>query len=316
MTSNRPVKILLDCDTGIDDALAILYLAAQRDVSIVAAGAVHGNVSADLAATNTLRVLEIAGLLDVPVAVGARRPMAQDLKTAEYVHGADGLGNVGHPMPRGKVTAEPAAMQIVRLAREQPGELTLLATGPLTNVGVALLLEPELPTLLRRVVVMGGAVYYPGNATNDAEANIWHDPEAADLVLTAGWPLTLVGLDVTSTARVTDQEIALFRDSDSALARFAWKIMQFYFDFYFEYLGERACLMHDPVAAALAIHPDWATYRDTPVRVELRGHLTRGATRGRPPWKASDPDGPPVSVAMTLDLERFKSSFIGALLPR
>ena len=141
------------------------------------------------AAGNALRILEVAGLEGVPVALGAARPMAQEPAFAEFVHGDDGLGNTGQPRPRGRVTGESAAAQLVRLARAEPGALSLLAIGPLTNLGLALLLEPELPMLLRQVVVMGGAFATAGNVGPLSEANIGNDPEAARLVVSAGWPL-------------------------------------------------------------------------------------------------------------------------------
>ena len=307
------MKLVLDCDTGIDDALAIIHLANQPDVAILAAGSVHGNVGAPLAAENTLRVLELVGLASVPVAIGACRPLAQPLETGEFVHGQDGLGNINHPPPRSRPVAEAAAAQLVRLARQNPGELVILATGPLTNLALALLLDPGLTELVKNVVVMGGAIYRAGNATGDAEANVWHDPEAADLVFTAGWPLTLVGLDVTSTAVLAEADIAPLRDAQSPRARFAWAILQHYFDFYARYYGERACHLHDPLAAAIAVDPSLATYRETPVRVELRGQMTRGATRGNPLWDAAGPVGPAVSVATKVDLERFKRSFLESL---
>ncbi|MBI2755290.1 MAG: nucleoside hydrolase [Chloroflexi bacterium] len=307
-------RILLDCDTGIDDALAILYLAGLEGVSIVAAGSVHGNVPAPLGALNTLRVLELAGLDDVPVAVGAARPMAQPLQTAEFVHGEDGLGNIHWPMPRRRPSAEPAAQQIVRLAREQPGELVLLAIGPLTNLGLALLLEPELPRLLRRVVVMGGAVYRAGNATADAEANVWHDPEAAELALGAGWPLTLVGLDVTMQVSLAGDALAELQAASSAVGRFAWSILQHYLAFYESYYGARMCHLHDPLAAGIAVDSSLARYRRTPVHVELRGERTRGATRGSLPWWLNPPSGEPeVEVAVEVDAERFVRGFLDVL---
>lgn len=182
---------------GIDDAIAVLYLASRPHVSIVAAGSVHGNTPADLAAGTLLRVLTMAGLADVPVALGAARPMARPAHFAAEVHGDDGLGNTVDGTAQGAVTGESAPEQIVRLARSAPGRYDLLATGPLTNLGIALLLEPELPRLIRSVVVMGGAASACGNKTPLAEANIWHDPEAAKLVLNAAWPVTMVGLDVT-----------------------------------------------------------------------------------------------------------------------
>jgi purine nucleosidase len=270
------VRIILDTDPGVDDALAIMYLAANGDAEIVAAGSVHGNVPAPVGARNALRVLELVGL-DVPVAVGAARPFAQPLSTAEFVHGNDGLGGLAGPPPRCQPVPGSAAEQLVRLARAHPGELTVLALGPLTNIALAVLLEPELPRLLRSIVVMGGAVTVPGNITPYADANFYHDPEAADLVLGAGFPdLTLVCLDITEKAR-TD---AAWLDAVSVLtgprARFASGLLDHYTGFYQRMLGQRVCTLHDPVAAAVLLDPELATYREVPVGVELTGTHTRG----------------------------------------
>lgn len=313
------MRILLDCDTGIDDALAILYLAAQPDAEIVAAGTVHGNVPPELGADNTMRVFTLAGIT-APVAVGAGRPLAQPLHTSEYVHGGDGLGDAATdlPMPQYGPRPEPAAMQLVRLARAHPGELTLLAIGPLTNVALALLLEPALPRLLHRVVVMGGAVAHPGNITPYAEANIWHDPEAAELVLGAGFALTLVGLDVTMRALVDTDWLARLAASDSPGARFATRILGHYVDFYSTSLGTRTCSMHDPLAAAVALDPGLATRRETPVHVELRGAHSRGATLAdlRPGDLSEQPSvdpRPPVHVLTDADIPAFTDRLLTAL---
>lgn len=248
-------RLLVDCDTGVDDALALLYLAAKPDVEILAAGSVHGNVPASLAATNTIRVLELAGLEDVPVAVGAHRPLAQALDTSEAIHGRDGLGNTNQSPPRGQPVAGSAAEQIVRLAREQPGSFDLLATGPLTNLALALLLEPELPALVPRVVVMGGAVRHAGNVTALAEANIWHDPEAAELVFSMPWAVTMVGLDVSMRTLLDAPTVERFANSSSPRARFAAAILEHYLGVYEAHHGVRACALHDPLAAAVAVDP-------------------------------------------------------------
>lgn len=314
--SDSAPSLVLDCDTGIDDALAILYLAG-RGAEIVAAGSVHGNVEAELAAANTLRLLELTGHGDVPVAIGARRPLAQPLETAGWVHGDDGLGNTNQPPPNGRLVSVSAAEQLVALARERPGQLTVLATGPLTNLALALLIEPELPHLVRRVVVMGGAVQRPGNASAHAEANIYHDPEAADLVFGAGWSVTMVGLDVTMSVMLEDEWLRELESSPTRIGRFATDILQHYLELHREWLGVRACPLHDPMAAALALDPDLAGYEAWPVHVELRGTRTRGATlcdlRPELPRRERDA-GPAVSVATTVDPDRFRRRFLDALL--
>ncbi len=310
----RP-RLLLDVDTGIDDAIMLLYLGRQ-DADIVAIGTVHGNCTADQAAHNTLLTLERAGMPPCPVAVGARRPLAQPLSVSADVHGGDGLGNVGLGEPAGHPSTEAAAAQLVRLARENPGELTVIATGPLTNLALALLLEPELPHLVRNVVVMGGAVSCPGNATPQSEANIWHDPEAADLVVSAGWDLTLVGLDVTMRAVLRGERLKQLAAAATPSAGFATAILQHYLDVYEHYLGERASAMHDPLAAAVALDPSYVGCVDMAIYVELHGQHSRGATladlRGYPADASADRR--PVHVARQVDGERFLDDLVQSLV--
>ncbi len=315
------VRIILDTDPGVDDALAIMYLAAQEDAEIVAVGSVHGNVPAPLAATNALRVLELVGL-SVPVAVGAGRPLAQPLQTAEFVHGTDGLGGYAGDEPAGTPVDHSAAEQLVRLARSQPGELTLLALGPLTNIALAVLLEPDLPNLLRSVVVMGGAVTVPGNITPYADANFYHDPEAADLVLGAGFPdLTLVGLDATEQARAGGEWLTAVGELRGRKAAFANNLLDHYSAFYSNMFGTVSCTLHDPLAAALMLEPKMATYREMPLAIELTGTHTRGQVVSDQRLIASDAyiatdagtGRTPVKVAETVDVARFLEQMFAAL---
>jgi purine nucleosidase len=316
------VRIILDTDPGIDDSLAILFLAAQPDIELVAVGSVHGNVPASTAADNALRVLDIAGLNDVPVAVGAHRPLAQELRTTEFVHGADGLGGQAGPSPRRRPVDISAAEQIVELARANPGELTLLALGPLTNVAIATLLEPRLPELLRSVMVLGGALGVPGNVTTHAEANMWHDPEAADLVFDSGFPnLTLVSLDVTEKARADETWLAALAEVPTPRARFASALLKHYSDFYSRMFGFRTCTIHDPLAAVLLQDPTLAEYKDVVVTVELRGTHTRGQLITD--WRAIVDDSDieskagqgrtPVHAAISVNTEAFLTRLFEAL---
>jgi purine nucleosidase len=311
------MKILLDCDTGVDDALALLYLAPlirSGEVELVAAGTVHGNVAPETGALNTLRVLERVGLTDVPVAVGAVRPMAQPVHLAADVHGSDGLGGLGLPEPSGRPVSHSAAEQLVRLARAHPGELTLLAIGPLTNVAIALLLEPSLPRLISQVVIMGGAFDHHGNITGHAEANIWHDPEAADLVLSAGWPVTLVPLDVTHATALDAEWLDRLAASDGEVARFATRLLESYVAWYRQSLGTRGAVIHDALAAMLALDPSLGEYVERPVRVELRGERTRGTTLWDRRRYADEGDRPTVRVAVRADVEAFRSRLLASLL--
>jgi len=310
--------ILLDCDTGIDDALTLLYLAAlvkAGDAELVAAGTVHGNVDPRAGALNTLRVLERAGLDGVPVAVGAVAPMAQPATYAHEFHGTDGLGETGLASPEGQLADVSAPEQIIRLARARPGELTLVAVGPLTNLGIALLLEPGLPGLLRQVVVMGGAFDHPGNVTGHAEANIWHDPEAAELVFAADWPVMLVPLDATHPTAVDGAWLDRLAAADGEVARFARQVLQFYVTAYEPFLGMRGAVIHDALAAMLAVDPSLGEYIERPVRVELRGEHTRGATLwDRRPTLAGEPARPAVRVAVRADAAAFRERLLASLI--
>ena len=315
------MRIILDTDPGVDDAFAIMYLAAQVDAEIVAVGSVHGNVPAPLAAQNALRLLELVNI-SAPVAIGAARPIAQPLQTAEFVHGADGLGGRAGPAPRGTPVSESAAEQLVRLARAEPGELTLLALGPLTNIALAVLLEPDLPKLLRSVVVMGGAVTVPGNITPYAEANFFHDPEAADLVLGAGFTdLTLVGLDVTEQTQVGEEWLTAVGALPGARAEFATGLLDHYAGFYTQMIGMRVCTLHDPLAAAVMLDAKLATYRELPLMIERTGTHTRGQVLSDRRPLASDEfianeagaGRTAVKVAETVDVPRFLEQMYEAL---
>lgn len=308
--------VLFDCDTGIDDAITLLYLASlvrAGEAELIGVGTVHGNVDSRTGALNTLRVLELAGVEGVPVAVGASRPMAQDVHYAVEWHGADGLGGTGPPEPAGRPVTEPAAAQIVRMARARPGEVTLLATGPLTNLGAALLLDSELPSLVREVVVMGGAFDHPGNVTTHAEANIWHDPEAADLVFAADWPVVLVPLDATHPTAVGDRWLDALAAHDSDIARFAARILDFYVTAYTPTLKRRGAVVHDALAAMLAVDPALGTYVERPVRVELRGELTRGTTVWDARSLPAEDHRRAVRVAVGSDVGAFQDRLLAAI---
>ncbi|GAB2519869.1 nucleoside hydrolase [Nocardiopsis aegyptia] len=273
------MRVFVDCDPGIDDAVALAYLAARDEVEIVGVGAVFGNNSVDVTADNALRLLDLYGRPGVPVAVGAGRPLVQEPRLAEHVHGGNGLGDVELPAPSGKPVRESAAELLVNLVRAAPGEIDVLAVGPLTNLAIAIGLEPELPRLVRRLVVMGGAVRAPGNVSSHAEANINNDPEAAEAVFAAGFDLDLVALDITMETVATPEWLAALKEVPGERAERTSAFLDFYSDFYAGLFGVRQCAMHDPLAAAVLVDPHLVTGAyETPLRVELSGGLTRGMT--------------------------------------
>ena len=277
-----PIPIVLDCDPGVDDAMAILYGLRAPEVDIVAIGTVWGNIDVDTATLNTVRVLEIGGRPDIPVAEGAGRPlMGTEPTFAEMVHGPAGMGSIVLPPPEGAHTEEHAVAQMIRLAHERPGELTLVAVGPLTNLGLALGIDREIASLYKEVVIMGGNFLVPGNVTPVAEANIWHDPEAAQIVLDAPWPVTLVPLDVTERALLSQEMVEQIRDTGTRVGEHVHEISDIYFTAYEARLQRRASPMHDALALGIAADPTLVGSAPlTRVDVELNGTHTRGMTVG------------------------------------
>lgn len=308
--------LVMDVDTGIDDALAILLALRSPGAEVLAIGTVAGNIEAEQAALNTLKVLEVAGA-GVPVAVGLNKPLLRPLYTSPQVHGADGLGDAGLPAPAGRPSGEHAVDQLVRLARERPGEITLFASGPLSNVAAALIREPALPRLLKDVIIMGGAVAAPGNVTPVAEANIWHDPEAARLVFAAEWPLTMVGLDVTMSTFLRPPHLAALRASESPVSRFVCAILPFYWNRYTRLMGRDGCALHDPLALGIALDPSLVSQMAAlDVRVETEGALTVGMTvADRRVLTAPNAPPPerPINVPLAVDGDRFIHGLLAAL---
>ena len=266
-----------DCDTGIDDALTLGLLVAEG-ADVKGIGSVSGNLAAAGGARNTLDLLAVMGRTDVPVAVGAHDPIDGVFGGgAAFVHGENGIGGV--ELPRvGEPVAESAAEMLVRLAHEHEGALRVLAVGPLTNLALALELEPRLPSLVADVVIMGGAAAVPGNVTAVAEANIINDPVAAQAVFAAEWPVTMVGLDVTMEARFEEaHRQRLERGGESAKALAA--MLGVYFDFYTAILGRPSCALHDPLAAAIALGTVEPTLAPVvPIEVDTTDGPGRGQT--------------------------------------
>ncbi|HEV8632925.1 MAG TPA: nucleoside hydrolase [Chloroflexota bacterium] len=308
-----PVRVVIDCDTGVDDAMAVLYGLLSPNIDVVGLTCVWGNTSVENATANTLRLLEIAASSTggveqpgVPVAKGAARPLiGPEPQFASGVHGLDGQGNTNLPPPRLEPTGETAAELIVRLAREHPGELVLVPTGPLTNVAIALAMEPGIARLYREVVLMGGAFLAPGNASRFGEANIWHDPEAAQMVFEAGWPITAVGLDVTLKAMLSAENLERLRESGTPAGVHLHKITQFYLERYAARRGRRECAMHDALALGIAEDRSLVLHAPTArVDVELTGTHTRGMTVADLRLWAS-PDGANAVVPLEVDSQRF-----------
>lgn len=283
MSNIRTHKVIYDTDPGVDDAMALYYALAHPAIEMVGITTTFGNVTVEQAATNALYLTAIAQR-HVPVTKGVQTPW---VKTGEappdYIHGADGLGNLPHrEATRNALDPRASAQFIVDQARTHPGEITLVAVGPLGNLAAALLLEPALPQLLHQVILMGGAVVEPGNVSPVAEANIWNDPHAADKVFTAGWKLTMVGLDVTHQLILP---VSMFKKvamhhghpaTDTLL-----HAVDFYAGFYsgiYPHVAKiHGCFGHDVLAFIYLTYPELFTTEAGRVRVATDG-LAQGQT--------------------------------------
>ena len=261
------VPLILDVDTGTDDALALAYAVASPRIDLVAVSTVAGNVDIEKTTANTLAVLDWLGAEDIPVHRGASRPLVRPHRDAIYFHDEGGLGGAQLPPSRRSIGADRGPAALIRLARLRPGELTLVTLGPLTNLAIALNVEPTLPELLKAVVVMGGAFTVPGNTTPAAEFNILVDPEAAEQVFSAPFPsLTVVGLDVT-------EQVALTRDDweavnvDSSLPPTA-RLLREVGAFAYSRLGRDQFSLHDPLSVAVAIDPTLIEVQELEIAVD------------------------------------------------
>lgn len=276
-----PTKVIIDTDTGIDDAMGCILALNSPELDILAMTTVFGNIDVGRVTENTAYLLELMGRPEIPLARGAAGGLVEAPRFAPYVHGDDGVGNAGFPKARDVVPVEASAAQlIVDLCRRHPGEVTIIALGPLTNVALALGIEPNLPGLCPRVVWMGGVVYAKGNVTPVAEADAWHDPEAAQMVMSRhGWLVEMVGLDVTEPCVIRPEHLAILQACPAKAAQYVARITPFYMDFYERVLGERACAVHSALTVALVAQPGLVTASvDLPIQVELRGEHTRGMT--------------------------------------
>ena len=274
-----PRPVYFDCDTGIDDALALVYLMASPEVSLAGIGTVSGNIDAKRAARNTLDLLELGGRGEVPVAVGAMDPLTHSFGGgAPHIHGHNGVGEVELPSAQRQPEAESAADMLVRLAHEYAGELDVIAIGPLTNLAVALKQDPSIADLVHEVIIMGGAALVPGNLSAVGEANIYNDPEAAQVVMEAPWQVVLVPLDVTLENTFEESDRLALAASGSVLNQALADILDLYFDFYVGEYDRRMCALHDPLAAAIATGQITATRApNVPVVVDD----TQGPGRGQ-----------------------------------
>lgn len=269
--------IILDCDPGHDDAVAILLAHADPAVDLLAITTVAGNQVLAKTTLNARRVCTVARITDVPIAAGADRPLRRPLGVAEDIHGGSGLDGFEFGPPTVDAVDEPATDLIRRLLREAGEPVTVVATGPLTNVATLLRDHPEVREHIAEIVFMGGSTDR-GNTTPYAEFNIHTDPEAADMVLSSGLPVTMVGLNVTHQALVTPGIVATLHEIGTPVALMCAGLMTFFGDAYRTVFGFPSPPLHDPLAVARVIRPDVVGVVPAPVVVETAGEHTSGAT--------------------------------------
>jgi pyrimidine-specific ribonucleoside hydrolase len=272
-----PTPVVLDCDPGHDDAIALVLAAADPAIDLRAVTTVAGNQTLEKTTHNALRVLTVAGCADVPVAAGLAEPLLREPIAAGEVHGETGLDGAELPDPAAEPREEHAVDTIARVAREATDPITLVAVGPLSNVAVAIRRYPDLVDDLERIVVMGGSLA-GGNVTPAAEFNVHADPEAAAIVFDAAVPVTMVGLNVTQAARLPADRFEELRALDSDVATMVADLLAFYLDFHRERYGWESVPLHDALALAHVAAPTLLETESMAVDVETTGEHTLGAT--------------------------------------
>lgn len=304
-------KIVLDCDPGHDDAVALLVAHGHPAVELLAVTTVAGNQSLAKVTRNALAVATVGGMTGVPVAAGCPRPLVRAGMVAADIHGESGLDGPRLPEPAfGPDPRHAVDLIIDTVLAEPPGTVTLVPTGPLTNVALAVRKEPRLAQHVAEVVLMGGA-HGPGNRTPVAEFNIAVDPEAAQIVFREPWPVTMVGLDLTHQATATPDVVARIAALDTAPARFVAALLEEFGANYERVRGFAAPPVHDPCAVAFVADPGVLTTRRAPLDVELHGALTAGMTVAD--LRGSEPADCRSRVAVTLDRPRFWDLVVDAL---
>lgn len=316
-----PRQVIIDTDPGADDAIAIMLALNSPELAVRALTVVAGNVPAAQGLDNALRLVSLARRCDIPVAIGAQRPLVGILTTAELYHGKNGLGDVQRPPATCAADKRWAPDLIVDLVHAAPHEITLITIGPLTNIALALSKDPSIVPLVKEIIMMGGSIS-GGNASPAAEFNVYVDPEAAKIVFEAGWPLTMVGLDVGDKALLTRTHLAVLAHGHSPMAQLVSDIGAFLLQ-RADRAGRTGASMYDPLAVGVAI--DRTIIQAVPMRVDVEttGRVTRGETVTNRSGKVSRhelrtfPEGdrfvatgaeqvtPNADVATTVDAERF-----------
>ncbi|MFZ0685317.1 MAG: nucleoside hydrolase [Terriglobales bacterium] len=318
-------KIILDTDPGSDDAMAMMLALNSPELDVRAVTVVPGNVTAKQGLENALRMISLANRCDIPVAAGAQHPLFQKLITAEFWHGKNGLANVELPPSRCKVDARWGPDLIIEMVHAAPHEITLVPVGPLTNIALAVEKDPSIVPLVKEVILMGGSIG-GGNSTAAAEANIYNDPEAAQIVFQAGWPLTMVGLDVGDKTLLSQKYLAQLAETHGPVNDFIYQVAHYLVELSAQF-GSSGTPMYDPLAVGVAIDATLVKAPAMHVDVETRGEFTRGETvanrrnevernvlHGDRYWvEGLDKVEPNAKVCIDVDADRFLQLFVSRI---
>ena len=275
-SSRGQQRVIIDTDPGTDDALAIYLALNSPELQVEAFTVVPGNITAEQGLDNALKLLSVAGRCDIPIAAGAKQPLLQKVYTAGYWHGKNGIADIELPESKCKVDPRFAPDLIIELIHKHPHEITLIPVGPLTNIALAISKDPSIVALAKNIVIMGGSIS-GGNVTGVAEANIFGDPEAAEIVFNAGWTVTMVGSDVGEQTLMRRKELTELQAGHGPVNDVVTKIARFYIE-RSEKNGWDGAAMYDPLAVAVAFDPSLVTLKPMHIDVETRGQYTRGET--------------------------------------
>jgi len=320
-----PRRVIIDTDPGTDDAMAIILALNSPEFKVEALTVVPGNVEARQGLENALKIVSLAGRCDVVVAGGAQHPLNQKLITAQYWHGKNGLANVELPPSKCKADPRFGPDLIIEMIHKYPHEITIIGVGPETNLALAILKDPTIVPLVKRVILMAGSIS-GGNVNGAAEFNVYCDPDAADLVFRAGWPITMVGLDVTEITLISSAQVDEIERGGSAEAKFAAAVARFQVGLY-QGTGFSGGAIHDALAVGAAIDPSFLKLRAMHIDVETEGRIARGETVANRLGTVDhvvdkgdhletvgvDEVRPNAQVAVGIDSERFLKLFIARL---
>jgi pyrimidine-specific ribonucleoside hydrolase len=313
VTSEAPrIPVIIDCDPGHDDALAIALALARPELEVLGITTIGGNATLAATTRNAGRVLALLGRTDIPVAAGPAQPLIRPLQTAPQVHGVSGLDGADLPEPAAPPRPEGALEFLRATLTASPVPVTLIPTGPLTNIGLLLRTYPEVAAKIARISLMGGAMR-AGNWTPAAEFNIWVDPEAAQIVFRSGLPITMAGLEVTHKALFGWPEIARLDALNTRVGTVFADLMRFFVRFHVERYNTADTPIHDAVAVAAVAVPDMVGTKRYHVDVETTGELTRGRTVVDDRGQSLTGLEPNVDVALDIDRAAFADLLIGAI---